>query len=70
MFLVGPGVNGGLHGQNVSTADLNAKSLPYYLDFRAVFGAVIRDWLGFDPTPIFQFQGESYDEHVGSTLLA
>lgn len=70
MILVGPQVNGGLHGQNVSTADLNLNSLPYYLDFRGVFSAVIRDWLGFDPRPIFQIAGETYDENIGSSLFS
>ena len=70
MMLAGPGVSGGLYGQEVSTADLNEKSLPYYVDFRAVFSATIRDWLGFDPTPVFQVDGESYDQEVGGNLFA
>ncbi|HWL94801.1 MAG TPA: DUF1501 domain-containing protein [Phycisphaerae bacterium] len=69
MFLAGPRVNGGLHGQNVSSADIAADSLPYYVDFRAVFSSAIRDWLGFDPRPIFQFEGETYDEQIGSSLF-
>jgi len=69
MMLVGPGVNNGLHGQTVSSADLNQKSLPYYVDFRAVFSAAIRNWLGFDPAPIFQLQGETFDENIGSSLF-
>lgn len=70
MMLAGPGVRGGLYGQEVSTADLNEKSLPYYVDFRGVFSSAIRDWLGFDPRPIFQVDGETYDENVGGTLFA
>lgn len=69
MILAGSRVNGGLHGQKVSTADLNQDSLPYYVDFRAVFSSCIRDWLGFDPRPIFQYEGETYDERVGSSLF-
>lgn len=69
MLLVGPRVNGGLHGQAVTTNDLNQDDLPYYVDFRGVFGTVIRDWLGFDPHPIFQVDGETYDENVGSALF-
>ncbi|MFQ5423448.1 MAG: DUF1501 domain-containing protein [Phycisphaerae bacterium] len=69
MILAGPRVNGGLHGQNVTTADLNERSLPFYLDFRAVFGATIRDWLGFDPGPIFRLDGETFDENLGSALF-
>ncbi len=70
MMLAGPGVNGGLHGQEVSTADLNEKSLPYYVDFRAVFASAIRDWLGFDPKPIFEVDGNTYDTNVGSRLFS
>lgn len=70
MILAGPRVNGGLHGQQVTSADLNQDSLPYYVDFRGAFGACIRDWLGFDPRPIFQLDGETYDENVGSNLFA
>lgn len=69
MILAGPAVAGGLHGQDVSTADLNQDSLPYYVDFRAVFGSCIRDWLGFDPRPVFQIEGETFDENVGSSLF-
>ncbi|MGE0480243.1 MAG: DUF1501 domain-containing protein [Phycisphaerae bacterium] len=69
MILAGPRVNAGLHGQAVGTSDLNADNLPYYVDFRGVFSSVIRDWLGFDPRPIFQLPGETYDENVGSALF-
>lgn len=69
MFIAGPRVRGGLHGQTVTTNDLAQDSLPYYVDFRAVFGSAIRDWLGFDPRPIFKVEGEDYDETVGSTLF-
>ncbi len=70
MVLAGPGVNGGLHGQTVTTSDLNQAYLPYYVDFRAVFSACIRDWLGFDPDPIFNLPGEAFDSDVGSTLFS
>ncbi len=69
MILAGPRVNGGLHGQAVSTADLNEKSLPYYVDFRAVFASCIQNWLGFDPKPVFELNGETYDSNIGSSLF-
>jgi uncharacterized protein (DUF1501 family) len=69
MILAGPSVRGGLHGQQVTTADLSQDSLPYYVDFRGVFSTVIRDWLGFDPRPIFQVGGETYEENIGSELF-
>ncbi len=70
MMLAGPAVNGGLHGQEVSTGDLNESSLPYYVDFRAVFSDVIQNWLGFDPRPIFEVNGETFDSNVGSSLFS
>ena len=69
MILIGPQVNGGLHGQRVTDGDMNEESLPYYVDFRAVFGVCVRDWLGFDPKPIFAIGQETYDDSVGSSLF-
>lgn len=69
MILAGPRVNPGLHGQNVTSSDLSAKNLPFYIDFRAVFASAISDWLGFDPAPIFNVAGESYDANIGSALF-
>lgn len=69
MVLCGPRVNGGLHGQAVTTSDLNQDNLPYYVDFRGVFHTVIRDWLGFDPNPVFKLDGETYNESLGSALF-
>ncbi|NOX57482.1 MAG: DUF1501 domain-containing protein [Planctomycetes bacterium] len=70
MILVGPRVNGGLHGQTVSTGDLNEPSLPFYVDFRAVFASCIQDWLGFDAKPVFEVGGETYDTNIGSSLFS
>jgi uncharacterized protein (DUF1501 family) len=69
MMLAGPRVRGGLHGQSVTTADLNQRNLPYYVDFRDVFSCAIRDWLGFNPDPIFKIDGEAYDETIGAGSL-
>ena len=57
-------------GQTVSTSDLNQRNLPYYVDFRAVFGSVIKDWLGFNPDPVFKLGGEDYDPAIGGALFA
>ncbi|MBK8268687.1 MAG: DUF1501 domain-containing protein, partial [Planctomycetes bacterium] len=70
MIAVGPHVNGGLHGQNVTTRDLADDSLPFYVDFRTVFSSAIGDWLGFDPKPIFQIEGETYEEQLSSSLFS
>ncbi|MCA9243775.1 MAG: DUF1501 domain-containing protein [Phycisphaerales bacterium] len=69
MILCGPRVNGGLHGQNVTTADINQPNLPYYVDFRGVFSQCIQTWLGFNPTPIFSIDNETFDSNVGSALF-
>jgi uncharacterized protein (DUF1501 family) len=69
MVLAGPHVNGGLHGQRVTTADLRERSLPHYVDFRGVFGQCIEQWLGFSAKPVFEIEGETYDTNVGSLLF-
>ncbi len=69
MILAGPAVAGGVKGQTPTSHDLNQRNLPYYVDFRAVFSSVIRDWLGFNPDPIFKLGGETFDETVGSPLF-
>ena len=69
MILAGPRVNPGLHGQTVTAADLSGDNLGNYVDFRAVFGSCIRDWLGFDPTPILNLEGETFNPDVGSALF-
>ncbi|MBK8913640.1 MAG: DUF1501 domain-containing protein [Phycisphaerales bacterium] len=69
MILCGPRVSAGLKGQPVTTSDLNRDNLPYYVDFRGVFSSVIRDWLGFDPRPVFEIGGETFDANPGGTLF-
>ncbi len=69
MILCGPRVRGGLHGQNVTTSDLQQDNLPFYVDFRSVLSQTIDEWLGFDPRPIFEFDGESFARTAGSDLF-
>lgn len=69
MILCGPRVSGGLKGQPVTTFDLNQDNLGYYVDFRAVFSDVIRNWLGFDPKPVFEIGGETFDTNPGGVLF-
>lgn len=70
MLLIGPHVRGGLHGQAVTSSDMQQDVLPYYVDFRAVFSQTIQQWLGFNPAPIFQLPGETFNPDVGSSLFA
>ncbi|MCI0587330.1 MAG: DUF1501 domain-containing protein [Planctomycetes bacterium] len=49
VFLFGPGVKGGLHGAPPNLGDLADGDLKFAIDFRSVYAAVLRDWLGADP---------------------
>jgi len=54
MFLIGPKVRPGLHGQAPSpdATDDPQAGLPWTTDFRRVYAAVLEDWLAVDPTPL------------------
>ncbi len=48
MFVVGPGVAGGLHGRHPSLTDLDDGNLKMTTDFRRVYASMIEGWLGFE----------------------
>ena len=48
MFVVGPGVAGGLHGPHPSLTDLDDGNLKMTTDFRRVYASMIEGWLGFE----------------------
>jgi uncharacterized protein (DUF1501 family) len=52
LFVVGGGVRAGVFGDHPSLTDLDNGDLKYKLDFRSVYGTMIQDWLGADPTGI------------------
>jgi uncharacterized protein (DUF1501 family) len=53
MFLIGNGVQAGLHATYPSLQDLDDNGdLKFSTDFRSVFAAVLRDHLGTDPAPV------------------
>ena len=52
MFLAGPSVNSGLVGKHPSLTDLDDGDLKFHTDFRRVYAAVLRDWLGWNPAAI------------------
>ena len=53
VLLVGPGVKGGLHGPHPDLGRLDEAGDPIFgVDFRDVYSAVLRGWLGVDPAPI------------------
>jgi uncharacterized protein (DUF1501 family) len=54
MFLFGPKVKPGLHGQHPSlaAADLDQGDLKHRVDFRAVYATVLEKWLGTPAEPV------------------
>jgi len=60
MFVIGNGVEGGLHGRHPSLTDLDDGNLKMTTDFRRVYATMIRDWLGYkDPESILKGSFES-----------
>jgi uncharacterized protein (DUF1501 family) len=51
MFVIGKGVNGGLHGRHPSLTDLDDGNMKMTTDFRRVYATMIKEWLGYDDTP-------------------
>jgi len=48
MFLAGGGVKAGVHGTRPDLSDLDDGDLKFQIDFRSVYAAVLKDWLGAD----------------------
>jgi len=46
MFLVGPMVRPGVHGNHPSLVDLDGGDLKFGIDFRSVYASVLEDWMG------------------------
>jgi len=56
MFAFGPGVNGGVYGKSAYNIGEVGGDLPWNdkaTDFRAVYSTVIQNWLGADPSKLF-----------------
>ena len=59
MFLIGPGVRGGLHGTPVDLDKLNdTDNLAHTVDFRQVYASVIDQWMGGDSRAVL---GRGFD---------
>ena len=56
MFLIGPGVRPGLHGQfpGLADADLDREDLKHQVDFRSVYATVLEKWLQTDSEAILR----------------
>jgi uncharacterized protein (DUF1501 family) len=59
MFVVGVPVKGGLYGAQPSLTDLDQGNLKHTVDFRSVYQALIRDWLGGDAESVL---GQAFPE--------
>lgn len=53
MIVIGGPVNGGIHGDPLVDADIDAEYLPYSTDFRDVYRNLVADHLGQNPAPLF-----------------
>ncbi len=53
VFVLGGRVNGGLHGPRLTPQDLQAPSLPYGVDFRDVYEALLSQHLGVQGKTLF-----------------
>lgn len=52
MFLCGPMVRAGIHGDHPSLKDLDSGDLKFHTDFRTVYAAVLEHWLNADARAI------------------
>ncbi|MFP6614566.1 MAG: DUF1501 domain-containing protein [Pirellulales bacterium] len=52
MFLAGSKVKSGLVGKHPSMTDLQIGDLKHHTDFRQVYAAILKHWLGWNPTEI------------------
>jgi uncharacterized protein (DUF1501 family) len=52
LCLIGGGITAGIVGDHPSLDDLDDGDLKYGIDFRSVYGTILRDWLGSDPSSI------------------
>lgn len=61
MFLVGKGVRGGVYGTAPDLSALDAGgNIRFGVDFRSVFGSVLRDWFGTSETTVADVLGGSW----------
>ena len=51
-FLLGSKIKPGLHGAYPSLEDLDGNNFKYTTDFRRVYAALLRDFVGVNPTPV------------------
>jgi len=54
MFLFGPMVKPGVHGEHPSLTDLDNGDLKYRIDFRTVYAGILNDWLKTDAKEVLE----------------
>ncbi len=54
MFLFGPMVRAGVHGEHPSLTDLDQGDLKYRIDFRTVYAGILGDWLKADAKTVLE----------------
>lgn len=54
LFMIGGGVQGGLHGAHPSLTDLHNGDVIHHTDFRSVYATVLENWLKVDSRPILR----------------
>ena len=52
VLLFGEGLKGGLYGNGPNLNDLDGGNLKFEIDFRSVYGTVLQEWFGFQPTDV------------------
>jgi uncharacterized protein (DUF1501 family) len=52
MFIVSPRIKPGFHGRPCSLDQLDRGDMAFTTDFRSIYAALLRDWMGADPGPI------------------
>jgi uncharacterized protein (DUF1501 family) len=52
VFLIGRSIIGGFHGPTPDLGHLQDGDVPMAIDFRSVYAAVLREWLGIDPVRV------------------
>ncbi len=52
MFVLGERVKGGFHGKVPSLTDLDNGNLKMTTDFRSVYAAMMKDWMGYEDTKV------------------
>lgn len=65
VMLFGPALAGGVYGNNPDLTDLDRGNLKYRLDYRQVYTAVLKDWLGASDSAV---EAAYFDNYVDNRI--